>query len=425
MDKDNNFSNGKGIVKIPEVRFNLKSQKDKSKATLILAVFRYGKNKLVYSTQHKIKPASWNDDKQLPKSGAKFYAEIKKDIDSITAAILDVYKDSNDDLQLSDFRNLLDIKLGRITEKVNIPKNFTSYFQDYIEKLENNKNLAHNTIRKFKSVLEFIQKFKGGSCLEFSDIEMSFKDDYAKWRYDNTKCKSQNTLNKDLEVIKAILKKSYSEKLHTNDIFRDDDFSIKRKQTSIFALNDDDITKLISFDFSGNKDFEIVRDWFVISCWSALRWSDFRTIKPEHIIKDGDDIYLKIDTYKTDTLVYIPINDKLDHLLRKYDFRAPEMENNSFNKTIKKVAEAAGLTDTIAMKVNIRGKNVEVIKRKCDEVSAHDARRTWATINYLKGYPIGLLMQVTGHSSEDMFLSYVGASPLDKARKLNEMFKNS
>jgi len=100
------------------------------------------------------------------------------------------------------------------------------------------------------------------------------------------------------------------------------------------------------------------------------------------------------------------------------------MENHFFNATIKKVAEVAGLTENVLLKENIRGKNEDVIYRKCDIISAHDARRTWATSNYLKGYPIGLLMQVTGHSSEDMFLSYVGASSLDKARELTKLMNH-
>ncbi|HMP31214.1 MAG TPA: hypothetical protein PKD85_16530, partial [Saprospiraceae bacterium] len=83
------------------------------------------------------------------------------------------------------------------------------------------------------------------------------------------------------------------------------------------------------------------------------------------------------------------------------------------------------ITDSIVIRESVKGESKDVQYRKCDIVSAHDGRRTWASINYLKGYPIGLLMQVTGHSSEDTFLSYVGSSSLDKAKRLNELMNKN
>ena len=47
MYKGNKIPIGKGVSKIPEVRFNLKSTVDKNKAALISAVFRYDNKKLV------------------------------------------------------------------------------------------------------------------------------------------------------------------------------------------------------------------------------------------------------------------------------------------------------------------------------------------------------------------------------------------
>lgn len=41
MLKDTKTLNGKGIIKTPQVNFNLKSISEKNKATLICAVFRY------------------------------------------------------------------------------------------------------------------------------------------------------------------------------------------------------------------------------------------------------------------------------------------------------------------------------------------------------------------------------------------------
>jgi integrase len=424
MDKGNK-PNGKGQIKVPEVKFNLKSLQDKNKPTLISAVFRYHNQKLVYSTKHKIKPLHWNAKAQKPKAPYEFYNDVVNDLNVISTAIRTIHTESNgDNLTLSDFKTKLDIKLGRIEIEDCVNEiDFTDYLKTYIRAFEIGNLAQERTAQKYQTLLNNIQEFKPGA-IPFNSIDIKFKKEFIEWRYENSKAKSQNTINKDFGCIKNVLKQAYNEGLHTNTIFRDEGFSVKTVKTSIFALSEYEVNKLHEYDFSNNKRLERVRDWFLISCWSALRWSDFSSISPEHIIKDGVDYFLRKKTIKTGELVFIPIDKRLFNMLEKYGFKSIDISNQKFNDYIKEVFEVAGITDNIILDTNYKGVDKEVTKRKCDVVSAHDGRRTWATINYLNGYPIGLLMQVTGHTMESTFLSYVGASPLDKARKLNEMFKN-
>ena len=44
---------------------------------------------------------------------------------------------------------------------------------------------------------------------------------------------------------------------------------------------------------------------------------------------------------------------------------------------------------------------------KCDLISSHDLRRSFAT-NYFGKIATPILMQITGHSKETTFLSYIG-----------------
>lgn len=427
MDKDNN-SQGKGKISIPEVRYNLKSTSDKKKPTLISAVFRYHSERLVYSTRHKIAPLHWNSDKHLPKPGITFYHEIKEDLDKITSAIHSVYKSHiarNDikDLDTKTFKHELDIILNRVTEpEEKKDHDLTSFLASFIKDLEKDPEVNYRTAQKYKTLYNNLSTFRPGK-IPFEAVNEDFWTAYKDWRYTNTKTKSQNTLNKDMACLKFVLRKAHKKKLHDNTIHQDPDFNTKIVKTSIFALNENEVITLYKWDFSDNKRLERVRDWFIISCWTALRWSDFSTLKPEHIIKDGEAMYLRKDTIKTDEEVYIPVTEDLYNLLAKYNFKGIDISNQKFNTYLKEVFEIAGITDNIIMKENIRGAAIENAYRKCDIVSAHDGRRTWATINYLKGFPIGLLMQVTGHTQESTFLSYVGASKLDKAKRLRELME--
>lgn len=427
MDKDKQ-PNAKGTIAVPEVRYNLKSIADKNKPTLISAVFRYQSEKLVYSTRHKITPKHWNRKTHLPIPSYLLYKELKDDLNKITDAIHTIYKrylqaGDIENLDTNTYKDKLDILLGRATEpEQKNQDDFLTFLQSFVAELEKSTETKYRTAQKYKTLYNNLKSFRPWG-ITFDSINEEFWKDYKDWRYKNTNTKSQNTLNKDMGCLKFVLRKAHKKGLHTNTIYQDRDFSTKVVKTSIFALNEDEVNKLYLFDFSNNPRLERVRDWFIISCWTALRWSDFSTLKPEHIMKDGDDYYLRKDTIKTDTPVYIPLENEGYSLLAKYHFKGIPISNQKFNDYLKEVFEVAGFTDTIVLKENIQGTMIENVYRKCDIVSAHDGRRTWATINYLKGLPIGLLMQVTGHSQESTFLSYVGASKLDMARALREQMK--
>lgn len=424
MIKDNKKPLGKGRTKTHEVRFNLKSIKDVSKATLISAVFRYDNQKLVYSTQHKIAPKNWSARSQRPLPGYNLYKDVNDDLKSISDAILTTYSENNRTiLTIDDFKKKLDILLGRVkAEDEENVSDFNAYLKSHIDTLKTGNAKKSRTSQKYLTLLINLQKFKPGK-IQFLDIDMEFKKDFIKWRYAETKASSQNTINKDIECIKSILKRSYKEKLHSNEIFNDSDFSESRVKTSIFALNESEVNKLHAFDFSDNPRLERVRDWFLISCWSALRWSDFSILNPEHIIRDGEDYYLNKFNEKTNKEVFVPIDARLYQLLEKYNFKSTSISNQKFNDYLKEVFQVVGIVDEINVRASVKGEMKDVRYSKCDIVSAHDGRRTWASINYLKGYPIGLLMQVTGHEKEETFLSYVGVSALEKARRLNAEMK--
>ena len=101
---------------IPEIRFNLKTKKDKNKASLILAVFRYPLNyntiRLVYSTQLKIEPKNWNDNTQLPRSFYDDYEDYKESLVKISKTIRAVFI-SNRSISLPEFKQELDYRLER------------------------------------------------------------------------------------------------------------------------------------------------------------------------------------------------------------------------------------------------------------------------------------------------------------------------
>ena len=62
------------------------------------------------------------------------------------------------------------------------------------------------------------------------------------------------------------------------------------------------------------------------------------------------------------------------------------------------------------------------IFEKWELVTSHIGRRSFATNFYGTGIPTNLLMTATGHSTEKMFLNYIGKGNKDYAKELNNYF---
>lgn len=110
----------------------------------------------------------------------------------------------------------------------------------------------------------------------------------------------------------------------------------------------------------------------------------------------------------------------------------PVFANNSgsnsalFNRHIKKVCELAGIHEMVKGKVyNETTKKNEIVEtEKCNIVSSHVCRRSFATNFYgNKMFTTPQLMSITGHKTESMFLNYIGKTADDWAMQTAKTFR--
>ena len=88
----------------------------------------------------------------------------------------------------------------------------------------------------------------------------------------------------------------------------------------------------------------------------------------------------------------------------------PQKTNASvFNKKIKELCRLAGIDQVIrGNKMSSVTKRVEFgMYPKYELITSHSIRRSFAT-NYFGKIETPILMQITGHSQESTFLSYIG-----------------
>ncbi len=91
-----------------------------------------------------------------------------------------------------------------------------------------------------------------------------------------------------------------------------------------------------------------VRDWLIISCFTAQRISDFFYFSSENIIEHHGLKLLRFKQKKTKKDVVLPILDDVQQVLDKRNGSFPnKISDQKYNDYIKEVCQLAGITEVL------------------------------------------------------------------------------
>ena len=416
---------------ILNVNFNLRNPSCEGETPINL-IIRYNNQKFIYSTAEKIHPKYWQLDKkkkgyQRVKQTSSFpeFVEFNSRLDNMENDIKDVFRryqnDNNNEVPtIKKFRDLLDEVFDR---KITSPKNLLGHIDYFIDQSQHRTNrktgrlISPLTIRKYKTVLKHLKGFIDytGHRLEFEDIDMEFYDDFKKYLMTQHN-HSTNSIAKDRTTLKVFLNDATEKGVNKNLIFRNNKFvAVNEKSDSIYLTNQE-LIKLFALNLTKNKTYEIVRDLFLIGCYTGLRYSDYSVLKKENIKNNQ----IHIETYKTGERLIIPCHKIVTSILKKYEYELPQSITNQ--KTNQYLKEIAKLVPALKIKVEkkiTKGGNRKVLHfEKWKLVSTHTARRSFATNLFLSKFPSISIMKITGHRTEGSFMQYIKMTPEDTAKEL-------
>lgn len=216
------------------------------------------------------------------------------------------------------------------------------------------------------------------------------------------------TTAKYLGTFKMFLNWAFKNKYSKNLEFKD--FEIKHQPRTIKAvLNETDLDKIRNYQSKEKKYLNNVRDLLILSCLTGLRYSDYSSIKSEHLIKDETGDYsLLMMQKKTNDYVEIPLNNEALQIVRKLlTNEIHPISNQKMNVYAKELCKLAKINEpfeVIQYKGNLRRtKSIP----KHDLITTHTGRRTFATNLLLKGVPAEIVMEFTGHRDYESFSKYV------------------
>ncbi len=361
---------------------------------------------------------AWNSEVQRGVDTSLATAELNEQLDRLEQFLLRDLNRNSSNLGQRD-TSWLENHVNTCFYRVSITKmNMLLYqIEQYIELAPTKRvrrtgsiGLSSNTIRNLMRFYELIEAFELylGKRIDLTQLDHGIVQRFQEWLL-SIKGYSVNNAGLQLKLLKMVCKQAERNGVEVHSYTRHiESFTQRSKDRVLQILSFEEIEKIKGLT-SLPSTLENTRRWMLIGLYIGQRVSDLLKLAPNSIRKAEVGVYIDVLQQKTDKHVTIGVVDK--RVIQLLDSYFPyTISAQQFNKQIKVICQLAGITEMV------KGyKTCETTRRmrlgvypKYSLISSHDLRRSFAT-NYFGKIPTPILMQITGHSKETTFLSYIGA----------------
>ena len=269
--------------------------------------------------------------------------------------------------------------------------------------------LSNNSIRNLKRFYDLIQEFESdfGQSIMLDTIDHMLVNAFKEWLL-TEKEYSLNNAGLQLKLLKMICKEAERMSINVNPYTRHiESFTQKSKDRVLQTISFEEIKQIKALRDLPST-LENARKWILIGLYVGQRVSDLLNLKPSQLRFIENGVYIDINQQKTDKYVTVGVVDKEVIQILKKNFPY-SISAQLFNRQIKQICQIAGIYEMVSgYKLCIKTKRKRLgIHPKYSLISSHDLRRSFAT-NYFGKIETPILMQITGHSKESTFLSYIG-----------------
>ena len=301
----------------------------------------------------------------------------------------------------------------------------TDIADDYIKSIKLSASKA--TITKHNTIIGKIEGMQTHYNRKFkvSDVDTSFKNLFNDFYELNNYGK--NTIKKNFKFIKTYCYYARDNGIEVNPNLKK--LSISGEDTKDIYLTLEELETIKAY--SGlSESLDNVRDWLLISCFTAQRISDFSRFGKDMIIEVKGQKLISFEQKKGKKKIVIPLLPEVEDILNNRGGEFPrKISDQRFNEYVKELCKIIGFTEEIEGSVvkNIGGdkdkkhRKVKGSYPKYMLVSSHIGRRSFAT-NFYGKIPTPLLMSATGHTTEKQFLEYIKIAEVDSALELAKLY---
>lgn len=416
------------------VNFLYRSTKEKANLHLRL-LYRFNETDFVFgaNTKFEVLKDYWN--KQHKKKSKDIdisnrQTEVNTELNKIENHVLNAFNSVNpDEINKEWLQTQIDYYYNPPQQAEKLPTELNKYLLHYID--VKRTEVTESTIKKCNVIKQLLTRYQSHykKNLLLTDIDTNFKTHFENYCLSNGY--APNTIARTIRFIKTICKHAKSNGLETS--YQLDSIKVKYHKIESIYLT---VNELETIEKTRGlvEHLDNARDWLLISCYTGQRVSDFMRFTKEMIRfeKNKEGVLkplIEFTQKKTGKEMTVPLSQKVMDILSKRNGEFPRaISDQKYNDYIKIVCREAKITQKVNGSVisetepesGIYRKETGVFE-KCDLVTSHIGRRSFATNNY-GTIPTSFLIYVTGHSTEAMFLNYIGKSNKDIAMELTNYF---
>ena len=412
------------------VNFLFRSTKEKAFLNIRL-LFRFNDKDYVIGakTKYEVSKHYWSKQhiQKRPKDIEIInkQAKVNKELNKIENHILNAFNIVNPDaINKTWLQNQIDWYYNPPQEAKLLPNELIKYLEIYIERRKN--EITERTIKNYNVIKQLLIRYQAtnNKILLIKDVNENFKDNFENYCLVNNY--APNTTTRALRSIKTICKDAMYRGIEVS--IQLENIKPKYKKVKNIYLSFDELEKI-----ENKKDFpeylENAKDWLIISCYTGQRVSDFMRFTDEMIRIENSKKLLEFTQKKTGKLMTVPLHKKVLEILDKRSGMFPRaISDQRYNDYIKEVCELAKINNKIkgSKSTETEPDSKEYRKKegtfkKWELVTSHIGRRSFAT-NFYGKIPTTYLIYITGHSTEVMFLNYIGKSNKDLAMEIANYF---
>ena len=407
------------------IKFSLQSKSENAPIYLRLSL---SKNKYVKrKTGLFIKPNEWSTSTGLPKQTNSKNKNLITDLRDLKEFILKEHNTAGTkgiDITGDWLIFKIDVHFERISES-----NQSEYITDVIEELKRKaaykKNgvggmgLSKSRINSYNSLSRFVKAFEGEKGrFKIKDVDLKFGDNFLEFLIKKENYQEDYAIKK-LSDLKGACYSAESDGIKINPQFKKIPIPSSNNKYIIF-LTPDELEKIGSAVLK-KESLINVRKWLLLGCNIGQRGGDLLDLTIDNFVTRGELEVIELVQQKTGKNVTIPVLEETKKILELgLPYKISLQKFNKYVKEVCRIAEIKSPTEGLLFDKEINRKKKRVYE-KWELIASHVCRRSFASNNY-GILPTSLLMQITGHRTEGMFLKYIGKTSLDFAQQIADFY---
>lgn len=348
-----------------------------------------------------VKPNLWNQNKERCTGKDAASLEINRYLESVKLRLFEIHRKMEEERKYISPMEIKRKFLGLDEEH----KMLFQVFQEHNDKCRElvGKDYAKVTISRFDTCLRYFREMSQAQYqrkdIPLKEVTNGMIHNYIHF-LKAEKGLQENTVIRYMKVVKKVLNIAVNYDWIQKNPFGNIRFHEKEVNKEFLTKEELDTLRTKEFEI---PRLELVRDVFLVQCFTGLAFIDVSELKEEHIIADNEgNLWIRKERHKTGIMCNVPLLDIPLQIIEKYKdhplcqkkgILLPVLSNQKCNSYLKEIADCCGIKKNL---------------------STHVARHTFCSVITLaNNVSLENIAKMVGHTSTRMTMRY--AKVLDQS----------